>query len=124
MNSYQKALKIRRSELGEEHPYTATTYLDFGYYYYNVRSYKQAITYYNKALKIYKQVFSENHYDIGETYFKKGLVYARQKKYSKAIEYYDIAKSILIHSVSKDSQIYLELEKELNDAISQVDKIQ
>ena len=56
-----KALPIRQSVLGENHPDVASSYNSIGLVYQKQENYKKALEYFQKALKIRQQVFGADH---------------------------------------------------------------
>jgi tetratricopeptide (TPR) repeat protein len=58
---YEKALVIRKKELGENHPDTATSYNNLGAAYHDKGQYDKAIEYLEKALAILTKFLPEDH---------------------------------------------------------------
>ena len=56
-----KALPIRQSVLGENHPDVASSYNNLGLIYFKQENYKKALEYFQKALNIRQQVFGADH---------------------------------------------------------------
>ena len=57
----EKALKIKLSVFGENHPAVASCYSDIGGIYKDQGNYDKSLAYYDKSLKIMLSVFGENH---------------------------------------------------------------
>ena len=90
----EKALSIRKIELGEENEYTAQSECNIGYVYYNLGDFKKALEYYFKALTIQKKVHNDYHPSIAYSYNNIGGVYKRLGDYDHALEYYSKALDI------------------------------
>jgi tetratricopeptide (TPR) repeat protein len=91
---YKKALKIRKKELGKEHPDTADTIGGIAEVYYYQSKYSDALKYYKKVLSIYKKNFGKEHPDIASVYNGIATIYYKQSNYDKALEYYNMALNI------------------------------
>ena len=96
---YNKALKISKAVLGENHRDTAMSYGNIGVVYDNLGDYDKALEFKNKALEIQKDVLGENHPDTAMSYGNIGNVYHNLGDYDKALEYYfkalEIKKDVL-----------------------------
>ena len=96
---YNKALKISKAVLGENHRDTAMSYGNIGVVYDNLGDYDKALEFKNKALEIQKDVLGENHPDTAMSYGNIGNVYSDLGDYDKALEYYfkalEIRKDVL-----------------------------
>ena len=64
MNHYDKAIKITRKTLGEDHFKLALSYKDKGFLYAKMNNFVEADKYYNKALIIMIKSLPENHFEI------------------------------------------------------------
>ena len=95
---YEKALKIRKVSLGENHPSTATSYNNIGSAWHRKGEYDKAIGYYEKDLKITKASLGENHPSTATSYNNIGSAWHRKGEYDKAIGYYE--KALKIRKVS------------------------
>ena len=74
--SYQeKALAIRLSTLGEQHPDVAANYTHIGLVYYDAGDYDQALDFYNKSLEIKLATLGEQHLDVALAYSSLGYLY-------------------------------------------------
>jgi tetratricopeptide (TPR) repeat protein len=91
---HNKALEIRKSVLGENHPDTASSYDNIGIVYRNLGDYDKALEYHFKALEIYKDILGEKHRDTAMSYNNIGAVYYNLGDYDKALEYYNKALEI------------------------------
>ncbi|MCP4523641.1 MAG: tetratricopeptide repeat protein, partial [Candidatus Gracilibacteria bacterium] len=61
LDNYEKALKIKLKTLGENNPYTATSYNNIGAVYQSKAQYDKALENYEKALIILKNTLGVNH---------------------------------------------------------------
>ncbi|MCP4970106.1 MAG: tetratricopeptide repeat protein, partial [Arcobacter sp.] len=61
LENYEKDLKIQLKTLGENNPYTATSYNNIGVVYYLKAQYDKALDNYEKALIILKNTLGINH---------------------------------------------------------------
>jgi len=91
---FQKALTIRETVLGKEHPSTATTYNNIAGVYYIQGDYPKALEWFQKALTIMEKVLGKEHPDTATTYNNIAVVYSNQGDYSKALEWYQKALTI------------------------------
>lgn len=76
---YQKALRIRESVLGKDHPDTATTYNNIAGVYYAQGDYASALEWYSKALHVNESILGQNHPDTVTTYNNIATVHYAQK---------------------------------------------
>ena len=83
----EKALKIRRRILGEEHADTAASYNKIGDFFENIGNPAKGLEYMEKALKIRQQVLGENHPDTAASYNNLGYSYEKLGNYEKGLEY-------------------------------------
>ena len=61
---FEKSLEIKKKVFGEEHPGTATSYLNFGVFLKNVKKQNnEGIKLISKAYEIRKKTLGENHSD-------------------------------------------------------------
>jgi len=93
---FKKALAIFENVLGNEHPFTATTYNNIANIYNSQEDYSKALAWFKKALSIRenKNVFGERHPDTAASYASIASVYNNQGDYAKALEMYDKALTI------------------------------
>jgi tetratricopeptide (TPR) repeat protein len=92
---YQKrALEIRESVLGKNHPDTAASYHNIGFVYDALGDYATALEYQKRALEIREAVLGKNHPDTAGSYNNIGSVYHSLGEYPQALEYYNRALEI------------------------------
>ncbi len=91
---FKKALKIRLSISGENHPDTVLSYNNMGIVYDYKGEYDKALECHKKALKIRLSLFGENHPHTAATYNNIGIAYNDTGEYGKAIEYHKKALKI------------------------------
>jgi tetratricopeptide (TPR) repeat protein len=58
---YLKDLKISEKVLGEEHPSTATSYNNLGFFYYGQGDFERAYGFMKKAVDVRSKVLPSNH---------------------------------------------------------------
>ena len=90
----EKALTIRETVLGKEHPNTATTYNNMAVAYDNLGEYDKALDRNNKALEIREKVLGKEHPDTATTYNNIALVYDNMSEYPEALEWCEKALTI------------------------------
>ncbi len=86
---FQKAL-----EIGEEHPFSATTYSNITSLLVTIGKYQKALEYCEKVLSIEKNAHGEKSVEVAEVYMNFGIVYHASGHYPKALEYYGHAETI------------------------------
>jgi|GEM_PF-7000384 len=86
-----KALAIRESVLGKDHPSTADTYNNIARVYGVQGRYVEALELYSKALAIRESVFGKDHPDTANTYHNIATVCMKQGDYDKALEWNETA---------------------------------
>ena len=99
---YGKALEIRESKLGKDHPDTAATYNNIALVYDNKGDYDKALEYYGKALEIRESKLGEDHPYTAATYNNIAEAYRAKGDYDKAMEYYGKALKIKESKLGKD----------------------
>lgn len=81
---YEKTLRERKRELGEEHPSIAICYNNLAGVYGREDDYKKVEELYEKALRVRERVLGEGHLSTIMNYFDLALVYAREGDYIKS----------------------------------------
>ena len=99
---YGKALEIRESKLGKDHPDTATTYNNIAMVYWDKGEYDNALKYLEKTLKISESKLGKDHPDTATIYNNIALVYNDKGDYDKALEYHGKALIIREAKLGKD----------------------
>ena len=99
---YGKALEIVERTLGNDHPYTATTYNNMAGVYKEQGDYEKALEYYEKDLEISERVLGSDHPSTATTYNNMAGVYKEQGDYEKALEYYDKALDVRERTLGND----------------------
>ena len=84
---FEKALEIRESKLGKDHPSTASTYNNIGEVYRAKGDYDKALEYYGKAMEIKESKLGKDHPVTAATYNNIGGVYGAKGDYDEALEY-------------------------------------
>ena len=64
----KKGLEIRKAALGNEHPYTANSYVYLGNLYSSIGRLNESEEFYKRALVIIKKKQGENHVDAATTW--------------------------------------------------------
>ncbi|MGV6808690.1 MAG: tetratricopeptide repeat protein [bacterium] len=94
-HTWQIALKIRETQLGEHHPDTASTYNNLAMVVYHVQSkFDQAIELHEKALSIRETLLGEHHSDTTDSYNNLAIVYQDQGKLAQALPLHQKALTI------------------------------
>ncbi|MCB4773630.1 MAG: tetratricopeptide repeat protein, partial [Sulfurovum sp.] len=95
---YDKAIELLEEtltiELGENHPFTATSYNNIGSAWKSKGEYDEAMKYHEKALKIKLATLGENHPFTATSYNNIGSAWKSKGEYDKAIEYHEKALKI------------------------------
>lgn len=91
---FERALVIRESALGPEHPDTASTINDLGELNRHQGRYEQAEPLYQRALAIRKKALGPEHPDTAESLNNLALLYAMAQRYEEAEPLYRRALSI------------------------------
>ena len=99
---YEKALTIWKQTLGEDHPYTAISYLDIGKVWGQKGYYDTALGYYEKGLKIWLHVLEENHPGTVQFYISISVALSDKCEYDKALEYCDKALKVQLHFLDEN----------------------
>lgn len=79
-----RSLAIRKQQLGETHPDTATSLNDLANLYRQQGKYEQAEPLYQRALAIREQQLGETHPDTAKSLSNLAILYAEQGKYKQA----------------------------------------
>ena len=85
---HEKALKIRKRDLGEEHPETATSYNNLALLYESMGEYTKIKLFYEKALKIREKSLGKKHPETAMSYNNLAVCYQQREEYSKAESLY------------------------------------
>ena len=102
LDYFGKALEIRESKLGKDHPDTATTYNNIAGVYWAKGDYDKALEFFGKALEIRESKLGKDHTDTATTYNDIATVYRFKADYDKALEYYEKAIRIKESKFGKD----------------------
>lgn len=103
---YKTALKIRRRELGDEHPDTAQSFSAMGRVCEAMGDFKEALDYFDDALNINGQIFGENHLNTAFSYYDIGHLFEKWGEYgdyATALEYCGKALSVVEQFFGGDS---------------------
>ena len=90
----RRAVAIRESVLGLEHPDTATTYNNLAGLYRHQGDYAQALSFCQKALAISEKVLGLEHPDTAATYNNLAGLYESQGDYAQALSFFQKAVAI------------------------------
>jgi tetratricopeptide (TPR) repeat protein len=91
-----QALRIRRRQFGEEHPYTALVYVNLGYWYQEQGAWEAAARYYAHGLAIRRRTLGETHAATARTRYLLGRLYRRQARWAEARQELDAALAALL----------------------------
>lgn len=97
----QESLTIRKKELGEDHPDTASSYNNIGTTYGNMGDYAKAQEYQLKALTIIETNLGKNHPNTAISYNNVGATYNEMGDYAKAYQYNQKAFTIYLQNREK-----------------------
>jgi len=89
-----QGLEFKKTNLGENHPDTATSYHTLALLYQSMGEYKKAEPLYLKAQKIREESLGENHPDTATSYNNLALLYKSMGEYKKAEPLYLKAQKI------------------------------
>jgi len=106
MGDYDKAIELLKKSLeinlGEDHPFTTSSYNTIGFAWNNKGEYDKAIKYYERALKIKLATLGEDHPSTATSYNNIGLAWNNKGEYDKAIEYYERALKIRLATLGEN----------------------
>lgn len=91
-----QALRVRRRQFGEEHPYTALVYVNLGYWYQEQGAWEAAARYYAHGLAIRRRTLGETHAATARTRYLLGRLYRRQARWAEARRQLDAALAALL----------------------------
>jgi tetratricopeptide (TPR) repeat protein len=91
---YKQALAIRKKQLGDNHPDTATSLNNLAAFYESQGRYSEAETLYKQALAIRKKQLGDNHPDTAKSLNNLAALYEFQGRYSEAETLYKQALAI------------------------------
>lgn len=95
LDHYKKAMEISKSQLGEEHIFTALVYNDIAVVYENLGEYEKALEYYEKAITLKELKLSKDHLSIAITYDNVAGVRRAMGEKDKALDYCERAMGII-----------------------------
>lgn len=98
----EKALDIRLSLFGNEHPDTADSYNNIGGTYAGLGNHQRALEYQEKAFEIRLNIFGEKHPDTATSYNNIGGTYTELGNYQRALEFQEKALAIWLTLFDKD----------------------
>ena len=91
---FESALEIRKSELGDRHPDTATSLNNLALLYYSMGQYDRALPLYESALEIWKSESGEQHPNTAKGFNNLALLYESMGQYDRALPSYKSALEI------------------------------
>jgi len=80
----ERALELRRGQLGEEHPDTLKSMIDLGYQYMNQYNFKMGESLFSKVLEIRRRVLGEEHLDTLSSMHDLATAYSWLGRYKEA----------------------------------------
>jgi tetratricopeptide (TPR) repeat protein len=107
----QKALTIKKSVLGENHPSLATSYNNLSLIYQDMGKLEPALEFQQKAVTIRESVLDENHPDLAQSYNNLSMIYKDMGKLEPARELAEKAVAILT-TLFPDGHPNLDIMKE------------
>ncbi len=87
----ERALEIRKEQLGSNHVDVAASYNNLGNVYRKTGEFAKAKDYYERALEVRNEQLGSNHVDVATSYNSLGNVYNDTGKFVKAKDYYERA---------------------------------
>ena len=108
-----RAYKIRKAELGDDHVDVAVVCCNLGHLYAKDRSFDLAEKAYSEALNIYRHNGKESHIGVAKVWRGLGLVYFDSKEYEKAIASFKRALEIQIKVAGRGSRHVVNLYREI-----------
>ena len=94
LESYFKALEVRRATLSERHPDIATSYDNIANVYADQGENARALEMSLKALDVRRAALGDRHPDVADSYNNIAIVYAAQEELTKALEFFSKALEI------------------------------
>ncbi len=91
---YESALEIRKSELGDRHPFTATSLNNLALLYNSMGQYDRALPLYEAALEIRKSELGDRHSDTATSLNNLAGLYESMGQYDRALPLYESAVSL------------------------------
>ncbi|MGV6809063.1 MAG: tetratricopeptide repeat protein, partial [bacterium] len=91
---FQKALTIHETQLGEQHPNTASSYNNLAYVYNTQGKLAQALPLFHKALTIRETQLGEQHPNTATSYHNLAYIYFKLNHCQKALYYAEKALAI------------------------------
>ena len=91
---FERALEIRKEQLGPNHVDVAASYNNLGMVYDDTGEFAKAKDYYERALEIRKKQLGPNHVDVAASYNNLGMVYRNTGEFAKAKDYHERALEI------------------------------
>ncbi|MFK7906419.1 MAG: CHAT domain-containing protein [Chitinophagales bacterium] len=88
---YQKALKVFRESLGENHNYTIDAYTNLGIFWTENKNYSEGLQYLRTALKNIKDKYGNTHPNIPNIYINMAYNFYLQEKPQKAFKHSHLA---------------------------------
>lgn len=92
----EEALRIRRERFGDQHPYTATVYMNMGYLLREMGQLEEADQCYQRGLAIRQQTLGEKHVETAHSLFSLGKLRRAQGELDTAQQYLEQALEILL----------------------------
>ena len=96
IQSFQRALDIKRQLFGEEHPDTAECYFFLGVTQHASGNFLSALQSLQRALEIRLKLFAQEHPDTGQSYFSLGATQYATSDFSSALQSYQRALDIRV----------------------------
>jgi serine/threonine protein kinase/tetratricopeptide (TPR) repeat protein len=81
---WERALELRRGQLGEEHPDTLKSMTDLGHQYINQYNFKMGESLFSRVLEIRRRVLGEEHLDTLSSMSSLGIAYHWLRRYKEA----------------------------------------
>mmetsp|Transcript_14653 Transcript_14653/g.19291 ORF Transcript_14653/g.19291 Transcript_14653/m.19291 type:complete len:782 (+) Transcript_14653:375-2720(+) len=118
MKWFQKALNLRRKDLGKDHPSIGASYINIG----NVFQYRgdpgRAIEYYEMSLDLRKAKYGENHPDVAISYYSLATGYEYASDFEMAIENYKNSVEVFKKTLGEEHELTKKAGKCLDQALT------
>ncbi|WP_376694710.1 tetratricopeptide repeat protein [Wenzhouxiangella sp. EGI_FJ10305] len=99
---YERAIELRRSVLGEDHPTTSFSLTNLASLLVQTGRAEEALPAFREALAIRRNAFNADHPAVGSVLYQMGWAYANLEQYDEAEKYYEQALAIREASMGND----------------------
>ena len=104
LDSYKKALEIRRNVFGEVHPKVAQSYSSLSVSFKYLGDYENALKNANKGLEIRLKSVGSNDFTLSQDYTNIGAIYLSKGEFKNAQEYFERALDVMENASGEQNQ--------------------